>query len=577
MPRLTRRWLAQLAGLAVAVLPAAAAAAQASLPAAATAKPAPVPTAQGPSKQPDSRPLWDGALLRAETHDTKGSYAAAGRRIAYRAVAGTMIVRPRGAEDAAASKPAPADPAMADPEAAMSYVAYFRTDDKNPHRPVMFLYNGGLTTATVWLHIGAFGPKRLQTAPNSYTPPAPYRMVENPSSLIDVADLVFVDAPGAGFGRIAGRGKEQAFWGNDADAFAFKQFIGHFLTRFDRWNSPKYLFGESFGTMRSAVLINMLQSDNVDFNGVLLMSPVLSLAFSNDFAAHHPGIDQPYVLEVPSYAAAAWYHDRIPGGRPADLKAFLAEAEQFADGDYAQALHQGSELSPERKRQVAEKLASYIGLPADYIVAANLRITIGQFAKTLLVDRQTTIGRLDARFTGPTFDPLVKEAEYDPQMTATWAAYNSAYNDYSRQVLGIPPTSEFKLNSGAGRAWNWVHRPERAVGSPLFGGINVMTDLAAALEYNPYLRVSVLSGLYDLGTPYWQARYEMRHLGVNDAAYKRIEFHCYPTGHMIYVDEDSTARLHRDVSDFIQRTSQPPANRPDAVAPAKQMRRGCDS
>jgi carboxypeptidase C (cathepsin A) len=247
--------------------------------------------------------------------------------------------------------------------------------------------------------MGAFGPRRIVTSNDSHTPAAPYDLINNGSSLLDVSDLVFVDAPGTGFSRVAGKDKEKAFFGMDADADAFAGFIRAFLTRHGRWNSPKYLFGESYGTPRAAMLANKLTTDHmVDLNGVILLSQILNFDLSVDTATLNPGTDEPYIVALPTYAATAWYHNRLPGTRPAALEPFLKEVEAFATGDYAAALQQGSQLDPAKKRAIAERMATYIGLPVDYILKSNLRVEGGQFTQQLQVGSELTTGQLDRAF-----------------------------------------------------------------------------------------------------------------------------------------------------------------------------------
>src|SRR6202012_5793901 len=251
---------------------------------------------------------------------------------------------------------------------------------------------GGPSSATVWLPMGAFGPKRFVTATDGHTPAAPYTLANNASSLLDASDLVFIDAPGTGFSRIAGKDKEKAFYGVDQDAYAFAQFISQFLTKYGRWNSPKYLFGESYGTPRSAVLINQLESDrSIDFNGVILLSQILNFDLSPDRPTANPGIDLPYQTSLPTVAATAWYHHKLPGEH-ANLEALLTEVEQFAMGDYARALAAGSELSATDRAAIAEKLHQYTGLPVEYILKADLRIDGGEFRQTLQGSAGKTTG-----------------------------------------------------------------------------------------------------------------------------------------------------------------------------------------
>ncbi|HEY2351008.1 MAG TPA: hypothetical protein VGH83_00775 [Candidatus Acidoferrum sp.] len=489
--------------------------------------------------------------FKPEQQASKGTVTIGGSLISYDAYAGTLVVHPKGWDDVPQNRDK--DPKNQPAEASMFYVAYFKSDNKGAPRPVTFLYNGGPGSSTVWLHMGAFGPKRVVTLDDSHTPAAPYPVVNNEYSLLDVSDLVFVDAPGTGFSRIAGKDREKAFYGVDQDAEAFADFITQFLGKYGRWNSPKYMFGESYGTTRSAVLSNVLETErDVDFNGVMLLSQILNFNFSADEPEFNPGVELPYQLALPTYAASAWYHHKIPGNRP-ELAALLAEVEHFAMNDYAQALQDGSTLAPEQRRAIVAKLHQYTGLPPEYLEKANLRISAGEFEKTLQDENDMTTGRLDTRFSGPTFDPLSKEAEYDPQSAAISSAYVSAFNDYVRKELKFGENREFKPEIEIWRSWNFLHKSPGAP-VPLPQATNVMPDLAIAMKYNPDLRVMLNAGYFDLATPFYEGIYEMQHLPIPAKLQKNIEFKFYESGHMVYAHQESLKQLHDNVAAFIRET-----------------------
>jgi len=480
----------------------------------------------------------------------------AGRAIAYQAEAGLLVVHvkdpldddpPLPKEDR--TGPLPPQP----PEVAMSYVAYFRGDKEDGRRPITFIYNGGPGSSTVWLHMGAFGPKRVVTADDTHSPAAPYRVIDNEYTLLDASDLVFIDAPGTGFGHLRGADKEKAFFGIDQDAHAFANFIVGFLSRHNRWNSPKYLFGESYGTTRSAALAYILESEkSLDLNGVILLSQILNFDNSVDGPQFNPGMDLPYSLALPTYTASAWYHHKLPN-QPAALEPLLHEVEAFAMGDYLQALAAGSTLSPERKTEIAAKLHNYTGLPADYIERANLRVNGGEFEKTLL-GAEITAGRLDTRFAGPTIDPMSKEADYDPQSAAISSAYVSAFNDYVRTTLKFGQKKIYKAEYfEVGKTWDFLHQPPGA-NSKVPGPVNVMPDLAVAMKQNPNLKVQLNGGYYDLATPYFAAEYELRQLPIQSTLQSNIEMHFYTSGHMVYAHEPDLRALHANVASFIERT-----------------------
>lgn len=490
-------------------------------------------------------------------HDvrTTGNVAVAGKRIDYTTIAGTIVVHPDKWDDTQWRLKAVKADDKAEPgaEASMFYVAYVKNGVPAAERPITFLFNGGPGSSTVWLHMGAFGPRRVLTREDTHTPPAPYQLVENDASLLDASDLVFIDAPGTGFSRIAGHDAAKAFYGMDGDANAFAQFITAFLTKHGRWNSPKYLFGESYGTPRAAMVAAKLTIDHqTDLNGVIMLSQILNFDLSADTPGFNPGTDQPYVTALPTYAATAWYHNRLPGARPAALEPFLKEVEAFATGEFASALQQGSLLDPARKRAIAERMAGYIGLPADYILRANLRIDVGQFTQQLQIGKELTTGRLDSRFSGPALDILAKNADYDPQSAAISSAYVSAFNAYARDALHYGQDETYKPEID-NEGWNFDHvQPGQS--QAVRGAPNVMPDLALALKYDPDLKVLVTGGYFDLATPYFEGWFEMHHLPIPDSLQGHISYRYFPSGHMVYANAAALHGLHDAVAGFIAST-----------------------
>ncbi len=507
------------------------------------AKPESAKTEPAKPEQPASE------QFKPEQQASKGTVTIGGNVVNYDAFAGTLVVHPKGWDDVPQN--ADKDEKSKPTEASMFYVAYFKSDNKGAPRPVTFLFNGGPGSSTVWLHMGAFGPRRVVTADNTHTPAAPYSVVNNEYSLLDVTDLVFVDAPGTGFSRIAGKDKEKAFYGVDQDAWAFGDFISQFLSKYGRWNSPKYLFGESYGTTRSAVLSNILETErDIDFNGVILLSQILNFSLDSDLPDINPGVDVAYQLNLPTYAATAWYHHKLPGSYP-DLAALLTEVEHFAMNDYALALLAGSSLPPDQRQAIAAKLHDYTGLPVAYILKANLRINGGEFSKNLQDESDLTTGRLDTRFSGPTFDPLSKEADYDPQSAAISSAYVSAFNDYVRRDLKYGENKEYKPEINVFKWWSFAHQlPGVPFAFP--GATNVMPDLAIAMKYNPQLKVLLNAGYFDLATPFYEGVYEMQHLPIPPSLQKNIEFKFYESGHMVYAHEASLKEIHANVAAFIR-------------------------
>jgi carboxypeptidase C (cathepsin A) len=493
-------------------------------------------------------------LMKPMSSVTHGSVTIEGKTINYEAVAGTLVIDGTGDKEST-------------PEVAMSYFAYFKEGADPSKRPITFLYNGGPGSSTVWLHMGAWGPKRVVTNDDTHTPAAPYQLVNNDYSLLDASDLVFIDMPGTGFGRLLPQGKDDAsrdadrkqlekqIWGIDGDAETFSHFITGFLTKYNRWNSPKYLFGESYGTTRSAVLSYILESeDNVDLNGVILLSQILNFDTSIDGPGMNPGNDMPYVLALPTYAATAWYHHKLPMYDNGKLDNLLQQVIQFTDTDYRQALAAGSTLSAARKQAIAQKLHDFTGLPLAYLLRADLRVDGGMFEHELQIDSDTTTGRLDTRFSGPSMDPMDKEADYDPQSAAISSAYVSAFNDYVRNDLKFGQDMHYRpdVYDAGDFDWNFKHK-QPGMHFP-FPVVNVMNDLADAMKYNPDLKVMLNGGFYDLATPFYAAIYEEEHLPIPQSLRKNITYAFYPSGHMVYAHVPSLEKMHDNVAKFIDET-----------------------
>jgi len=492
---------------------------------------------------------------------TQGTIDLRGQHIAYTAIAGTITVGATDSEDAQLGpdgKPlpgtqlalaAPKEPADAPPVAHMFYVAYFKTGAKAEERPVTFFYNGGPGSSTMWLHMGSLGPKYVETASDTHLPGAPYKLIDNPDCLLDVSDLVFIDMPGTGFGRLAGKDAGKAFWGVDQDAEAFARFIARFLVKYGRWNSPKFLFGESYGTTRSAVLADLLENEkNVDLNGVMLLGEIFNFPIATGIP--HPGIDLPYALALPTYAATAWYHKKL-SPQPPTLDPFLKDVEDFALGEYTHALAMGNALSDAEKQQVAQKLHEYTGLPVDYVIKADLRPDAGQFRQQFENEAGMATGRYDTRFLGPTIDPLSERPEYDPQSAAISSAYFSLVNQYLRENLKYG-TGETYLPRALfdGMQWNMTRGGPGGFRSAT--GLNVSDDLAEAMKTNPRLKVMVNDGYYDLATPFFAAQYEEEHLPIPADLTKNIEYDWYEAGHMAYVRDECRKLLHDRVAAFIK-------------------------
>ena len=515
--------------------------------------PATVLSAQSDTVKPGPalQPTLPADSVTTETLD------AGAQHLSYKAIIGTL---PVGATDSVDSMIGPEGQLMdqkpsTDPDkkpaiAHMSYVYYSLPDAQGP-RPVTFLYNGGPGSSTMWLLMGSVGPKHVVTSDHSPTGAAPYQLVDNPYSLLGTTDLVFIDMPGTGFGSLQGKDPGKAFWGVDQDANAFARFIARFLGKYNRWNSPKYIFGESYGTTRSAVLANVLtNSKNIELNGVILLSQILY--FDTDIDTVTPGNDLPYALALPTYAATAAYHHKL-AQQPADLDTFLKEVETFATGPYLQALAQGDALPQDQKQLIAEKLHQYTGLPVDYLLKADLRVIGGEFEHTLLGDDDTSTGRLDTRFASPSMDPLGQTSDYDPASSAVSGAYVALFNQYARNVLKYGDGLTFRPSAYAAPEfqWDWSRNGQHV---SLPTALQVLGDLGAAMKQNPDLHVMLNGGYYDLATPFYAAEYEDRHLPVPQKLAGNVEYHFYESGHMVYLHQQSLQKLSQNVSAFIKET-----------------------
>lgn len=441
------------------------------------------------------------------------------------------------------------------PAATMFFVAFTQDGIRNAaSRPITFLYNGGPGSSSIWLELGAFGPIHIVTTNAAQTPPAPYRLVSNPYSLLAKTDLVFIDAPGTGFSHLLPDGKPAEFYGVDQDGNAFAQFIRRYLNKYHRWNSPKFLLGESYGTTRSAVLANILERKGIALNGVILLSSILNF----ETAAFTPGNDLPYILYLPSYAAVAWYHKALPV-RPKALKPFLEKVEQFATTEYAHALLEGSRLSPAMRGPVLKKLHQYTGLPESYWAKANLRVNNSQFEKELLRSRDEVTGRLDARFTGWSMDLLGEYQNWDPLMGAISPAFTTAFHHYLNSYLNYQPRRKYAvLNMKVNHSWDWKHRAGGRGRRSWPGFTNVAPDLAFAMIQNKSLQVMVNNGYFDLGTPFFATDYTFDHLFDPIAGtarlMQRVHMYYYQSGHMVYLHPASLKAFKDNVARFIEQT-----------------------
>ncbi|MFK7829583.1 MAG: S10 family peptidase [Congregibacter sp.] len=469
------------------------------------------------------------APVEERAEPSKASVTVDGNRIDYTVTPGTLTIRDDNGE----------------PIASMFYVAYTVDDGERGMntRPVTFLFNGGPGSSTMWLHMGSFGPVRVDTPTDNAAGPAPFDIGPNPESIIDFTDMVFVDALGTGLSRPLGNAKGEDFWGVDKDVDIFSSTVQRYITKYDRWNSPKFLLGESYGTLRGAGMADELLTRGVTLNGVVLLSTILN------YGVRTPGFDRIYVTYLPSFAATAWYHKAIENRTP-DLETFLDGVRDYARGPYLAALAKGDDLGEEEMNQVAAKLAAYTGLSEEFLKRSDLRVNLSRFRKELLRDEGRTIGRLDSRFVGIDVDEAGGEPQYDAADAAISGAYISAQNAYLFGTLGYETELHYRPNfyREIGPAWDRGHvGPE---GRML--AANTAVDLAYAMRRNPHMKVLALNGYYDMATPFFGAEYDLKHMQLDPELRDNLTFTYYESGHMIYIHPDSMSALRRDLKNFYE-------------------------
>jgi carboxypeptidase C (cathepsin A) len=461
--------------------------------------------------------------------ETQHVWNAGGRTVHYTATAGNLLIRDENDK----------------PIGSMFYVAYTEDGADHHSRPVTFLYNGGPGSATIWLHMGSVGPVRVVTSSPEATGPAPFQIVPNQYSLIDKTDLVFIDAPLTGFSRAVGKGTVKDFAGVDQDVKAFDKFITRYITVNERWNSPKYLFGESYGTPRSAALVAALNNDGIEFNGVVLLSSILN------YYANSPGYDLEPTKYLPSYAAIAWYYKKVP--QNGSMKDWVQKAREFAGGEYLEALHKGDMLPQAEFDDVAQKIASFTGLPLEYVKDAKLRVSPTRFRKELLRGDEKILGRYDARFEGDDTDAAGENPGYDPSDTGISGPFVGAFHDYLMTELKYTSSEPYYLSGpGINQNWDWHHRPS---GQGFGGGggrgeetaPDTVIDLSDAMRKNPHLRVFSANGWFDLATPFFGTEHDLGQLMLPESSLKNVQFGYYPAGHMVYLNVDALHEMHDDL------------------------------
>lgn len=482
-----------------------------------------------PSPIPDSA-----SLNRPDKSVTHHSAKIDGKVVNYTATAGTILLKNDKDE----------------PIALFGFTAYTREGEPSTEkRPLTFAYNGGPGSSSLWLHMGALGPRRVALNDPGVTPPPPYKLEDNENSVIDVTDLVMIDPIGTGLSHAIGKSANKDFWGVDQDIKSVSQFIYQYIKENDRWNSPKYLLGESYGTFRSAGVSSYLQDNlGIEVNGIVLVSSVLNIStitFQDDLS---------YILYLPTYAAVAWYHNKL-NPKPADLDAFLKEVRTFAAGEYATALVKGDQLTDAEKDQVITKLSSYTGLSKDYLSKANLRVPEPAFTQELLRDQHQTVGRLDARYKGINQDLLSEFSNDDPQDVQISPAFTALFMNYLYGELKVSKNYNYHTSAygSEGFKWDWHHAANGGDGFPV--SPNTGVDLANLLSKNPNLKILVLNGYFDLATPFYGTEYTFDHLGLEKKIRSNITMKYFESGHMMYIHTPSLVSFKKNVASFIQETS----------------------
>jgi carboxypeptidase C (cathepsin A) len=434
----------------------------------------------------------------------------------------------------------PSTSATGETEAQIFFIAYTADNGgKAAQRPLLFAFNGGPGSSSVWLHLGAMGPKRVKLPDDGSMPPSPYQLVDNADTWLDQADLVFIDPVGTGFSRAEKPDQAGKFFSLKGDIDSVGEFIRLYLTRYGRWSSPLFLVGESYGSTRAAGLAGHLFEHGVAFNGIILVSTVLNFS-TISFAA---GNDLPYVLFLPTYTATAWLHKKLSPDISRDLPLVLGEAEQWAMTDYLRALGKGDRLSPTERQEVIKRLARYTGLDERYIDNSNLRIEAPRFAAELLRGQKKTVGRFDSRLTGADLFAAAEGPDYDPSLAAVRPPFTAAFNDYVRNQLGYKSDKEYYILGGGIGHWDWGTNN---------GFVDTSEALRSAFSKNPHMKLFVASGTFDLATPFTATDYTLNHLGLEPAVRQNITAVRYDAGHMLYTDARSRARLKADVAAFIR-------------------------
>lgn len=478
-----------------------------------------------PTETPQAKPAATPEQKEEPPVVTRHSVRVGSRQLNYTVTAGYMPLK---------------NVVSGDTEARIFYMAY-TLDNPPPGRPLMVSFNGGPGSASVWLHLGALGPRRVKMLDDGMMPPPPYGMEDNQHTWLTDTDIVFVDPVGTGYSRAVKPELASKYFGVSGDIESVGEFIRLYLGRSERWSSPLFLVGESYGTTRAAGLSNWLFEHGIGLNGILLISTVMNFQTIR-FADNN---DLPLVLILPSYAATAWYHKRLSSAMQAKPVAQIAqEARSFAANEYMPAMMRIDSLTDAERSALADKYGQFTGLSRQYIENNNFRVDLGKFMKELLRDRRRTTGRLDSRFTGIDRDAGGDSADSDPSMNAIRPPYTAAFNDYVRRELGFRSDAEYYiLGGGISSPWNW---------NTSNGYADTSISLKNAMAKNPYMKIFVASGYYDMATPFYAAEYTVSAMNLDPTLRRNISFEYYEAGHMMYIEKNSLKKLKDDAAAFIQ-------------------------
>jgi carboxypeptidase C (cathepsin A) len=473
---------------------------------------------------PESAP---GAPPAEKISKTTHSISIHGKTLAYTATAGTLNIKKDDTK----------------PWASMFYVAYTRDDAQDmAKRPITFAFNGGPGSSSVWLHMGALGPKRVEMGPDGEQPKPPYRLLDNEDTALEFTDLVFIDPVTTGFSRAAPGEQDKQFHGFDGDLDSMAEFIRLYLTRFERWRAPKFLAGESYGTTRSAALSQyLLDNDGIYLNGITLISTVLNF----ETILPSRGNDLPYALFLPTYTAAAWYHKKLPKDLQGDLEKAVGEARRFAGNEYTVALMKGDKLTAAERTTIVHQLARLTGLSEQFIEESNLRVSEPRFTKELLRDRRKILGRYDSRLEGEDIDAAGDSPDYDPSYASVQGVFTAMFNDYVRAELKYDSDVPYQVLTGKVQPWSYDRFQNRYV--------NVAEMLREAMTQNPSLRVMIANGYYDLATPFFATEYTVNHIGLDAALSNHVGLTYCDAGHMLYTKKSCLDSLHGAMADFYQK------------------------